>query len=42
MVWFVVMQVCSILLEWLSLRWKTEQDKDLEILVLDGNVHPFG
>lgn len=34
MIWFVVMQVFSILLEGLSLGKKTEQEKDLEILLL--------
>jgi putative transposase len=34
MVWFAVMQVFSILLDWLSLVRRTEQDKDLEILLL--------
>lgn len=34
MVWFTVMQVLSTLLEWLSLRRKNEQEKDLEILLL--------
>lgn len=34
MVWFVFIQVFSILLEWLSLGRKTEQEKDLEILLL--------
>ena len=34
MVWFAVMQVFSILLEWLSLGKRTEQEKDLEILRL--------
>jgi putative transposase len=34
MVWFIVMQVFSTLLEWVRLGRKTEQDKDLEILLL--------
>jgi putative transposase len=34
MVWFVVMQVFSTLLEWLSLGRKADQAKDLEILLL--------
>lgn len=34
MVWFIIMQVFSTLLEWLSLGRKTDQDKDLEILLL--------
>ena len=33
MVWFVVMQVFSTLLEWVRMGRKTEQEKDLEILV---------
>jgi hypothetical protein len=34
MVWFALMQVFSILLEWLSLGRQTAQEKDLEILLL--------
>ena len=34
MIWFVIIQVFSILLEWLSLGRKTEQEKDFEILLL--------
>lgn len=34
MVWFVVMQVFSTLLEWVRVGRKTEQEKDLEILLL--------
>jgi putative transposase len=34
MVWFVVMQVFSIVLEWLSLGRKIDREKDLEILLL--------
>jgi putative transposase len=34
MSWFVVMQVFSILLEWLSLGRKIDREKDLEILLL--------
>jgi hypothetical protein len=34
MVWFVVMQMFSILLEWLSLGRQTDEAKDLEILLL--------
>lgn len=34
MIWFVVMQVFSIWLDWLSLGRKMEQEKDLEILLL--------
>ena len=34
MIWFVVMQVFSTLLEWLSLGRETEQDKDLVILLV--------
>jgi len=34
MVWFVVMQVFSTILEWLSMGRKTDQAKDLEILLL--------
>ncbi len=34
MVWFMVMQVVSTLLEYVRLKWKPEQVKDLEILLL--------
>jgi transposase InsO family protein len=34
MVWFVVMEIFSTLLEWVSLGQKSEQDKNLEILLL--------
>lgn len=34
MVWFMVMQVVSTLVESLRLKWKSEQAKDLEILLL--------
>jgi len=35
MIWFIVMQVLSTLLEWLSLGRETDhQEKDLEILLL--------
>lgn len=34
MVWFVVMQVFSTLLEWVRVGRRTEQEKDLEILLL--------
>lgn len=34
MIWFIIMQVFSALLEWLSLARKTDQEKDLEILLL--------
>ena len=34
MVWFLVMHLFSTLLEWVSLGRKTDQEKDLEILLL--------
>ena len=34
MIWFVVMQVFSTLLEWLILGKKIDREKDLEILLL--------
>ena len=34
MIWFMVMQVVSTLLEWVNLGRRTDEEKDLEILVL--------
>jgi hypothetical protein len=34
MVWWVVMQVLSTLIEWIRIGWLSEQEKDPEILVL--------
>src|SRR5258706_6228505 len=34
MVWFVVVEIFSTLLEWVRLGWQSEQEKNLEILLL--------
>src|SRR5688572_16808939 len=34
MIWFMVMQIVSTLVEAMGLKWKSEQAKDLEILLL--------
>jgi hypothetical protein len=34
MSWFVVMQIFSVVLEWVKLGRRSEQEKDLEILLL--------
>ena len=34
MLWFVILQIFSTVLEWLWLWRKTEREKDLEILLL--------
>ena len=34
MIWFVVMNIFSMLLEWVRLRWIYAAEKDLKILLL--------